>query len=87
VPGAFADNGVRDLRARSLAEISARWSTILRVPASADAQTIEAAYHAGIAECDAIRFSSTESASTQSAAEARRAQITQAFEFIRPLKS
>jgi hypothetical protein len=86
VPGAFADNSVRDPRSLSLAEISARWSAILRVSESAAAQEIEAAYHAGIAECDRIRFSSTESAIAKSDAETRRAQITQAFEFIRPLK-
>ncbi len=53
---------------------------------SASAQEIEAAYHAGLAECDRIRFSPSESASAKSTADARRAQIVQAFEFIRPLK-
>jgi hypothetical protein len=86
VPGAFGDSGVRNSRALSLAEISARWSSILGVRESASAQEIEAAYHAGLAECDRIRFSPGESANAKSDAEARRAQITQAFEFIRPLK-
>jgi len=86
VPGAFGDSDVRSSRALSLAEISARWSSILGVRESASAQEIEAAYHAGLAECDRIRFSPGESANAKSDAEARRAQITQAFEFIRPLK-
>jgi hypothetical protein len=77
---------VRDPRSLSLAEISSRWSVILRVSESASAQEIEAAYHAGIAECDRIRFSPAESAAAKADAETRRAQITQAFEFIRPLK-
>ncbi len=86
-PAAFSDNGVRDMRALSLSEISARWSSILGIPESSSAQEIEAAYHASLAECDRIRFSPSESESAKSAAEARRAQITQAFEFIRPLKN
>ena len=86
-PTAFSDNGVRDMRALSLSEISARWSSILGVPESSSAQEIEAAYHASLAECDRIRFSPSESASAKSGAETRRAQITQAFEFIRPLRN
>jgi len=85
VPAAFADS-VRNRRSLSLAEISARWSGILRVSENASAQEIEAAYHAAITECDRIRFSPNESPAAKSDAETRRAQITQAFEFIRPLR-
>ena len=81
------DAPVRNLQALSLAEISQRWSTILGVPESASAQQIEAAYHARLAECDQTRFSAGQSASAKAAAESQRAKVTQAFEFIRPLKN
>ena len=64
-----------------------RWHTILGVPAEATAAEIESAYHARIAECDRVRFDSRASASDKQLAEARRAEINNAFEVIRPLKS
>ena len=77
----------REPRALSLADVSQTWSAILGVPDSATAQDIETAYHARLAECDEIRFSSSAPAEAKASAQARRSKITQAFEFIRPLKS
>ncbi len=73
-------------RSLSLAEISSRWSTILGVSENASTEEIEAAYHARIAECDRVRFAADEPVQAKSAAELRRAQVGQAYEFIRPLK-
>lgn len=70
----------------SVADLGARWSSILGVPAAAGSAEIEAAYHARLAECDGIRFSSSASAADKQAAEIRRAQISDAYEFIRVAK-
>src|SRR6266446_266287 len=73
-------------RRLSLADVSSTWHTILAVALDAGAEDIERAYHARIAECDRIRFSPTASPEDKKLAESRRAQIDQAFGFIRPLK-
>ena len=68
-------------------DVHDRCHTILGVSAEASAAEIESAYHARIAECDRVRFDSRASASDKQLAEARRAEVSNAFEFIRPLKS
>ncbi len=70
----------------SVADLGTRWSAILGVSATASAAEIEAAYHACVAECDAVRFSSSASSGDRQAAESRRAQINDAYEFIRTVK-
>jgi hypothetical protein len=76
-----------DSRGRvNLAELGATWHVILGVHAGATSDEIEAAYHARLAECDRIRFSSSESAGEKQNAEVRRAQVNEAYEFIRSIK-
>jgi hypothetical protein len=71
----------------SVADLGNNWHTILGVPVDASSAQIEDAYHARIAECDRIRFGQSESLADKQGAESRRAQVNDAFEFIRPLKS
>jgi hypothetical protein len=71
-------------RARlSLAELGSSWHVILGVSAQASPDEIEAGYHARLAECDRIRFAANESAAARQDAETRRAQVCDAYEFIR----
>jgi hypothetical protein len=70
----------------SVAELGRTWHVILGVPAEATSAEIEAGYHARLAECDRIRFSPNEPALARQNAEAMRAQVSEAFEFIRPIR-
>lgn len=70
----------------SIAELGGGWHTILGVSPEATLPEIEAAYHARLAECDRIRFSSSGSVQEKQNAETRRAQIGDAYEFIRGAK-
>ncbi len=78
---------VPDPSQSSPAGVSDNWHMILGVSAEATAVQIESAYHARIAECDRVRFDSKASTSDRQSAEARRAEVCNAFEFIRPLKN
>ena len=70
----------------SLLELGRTWHVILGVSAEATSKEIESGYHARLAECDRIRFSATESAFEKQGAETRRAQVNEAYEFIRQVK-
>jgi hypothetical protein len=74
-------------RGLSVAEISAQWASILGVAESASASEVEAAYHARLAECDRTRFAATASDAEKEQAQVARARVTQAYEFVRPLKN
>jgi len=74
-------------RARlSLTELGSTWHVILGVSAQATPEEIEAGYHARLAECDRIRSAAGESAAARQAAETRRAQVGDAYEFIRQVR-
>jgi hypothetical protein len=81
-PKSPADSRVRI----NLAELGQTWHVILGVDAGATAQDIEAGYHARLADCDRIRFSSTASPLEKQEAEVRRAQVNEAYEFIRSIR-
>lgn len=66
------------------ADMETAWPTILQVDPNATAAEIEKAYHAILAECDRVRFSTWYSAQERREAEARRATVCAAYEFIRP---
>lgn len=70
----------------SVSELGSTWHVILGVPAEATSAEIDAGYHARLAECDRIRFSPNATALDRQNAEARRAQVNEAFEFIRPIR-
>jgi hypothetical protein len=70
----------------SVAELGSTWHVILGVPAEATSAELEAAYHARLAECDRIRFSPNETSLDKETAEATRAQVNEAYEFIRQVK-
>jgi hypothetical protein len=70
--------------ALSAGAMETAWPTILQVDKSATAAEIEKAYHALLAECDRIRFSTWYSAQERQEAETRRAKVCAAYEFIRP---
>ena len=69
---------------RPATDIETAWPTILQVDKNATVDEIEKAYHALIAECDRIRFSTWYSAQERQEAEARRTTVCAAYEFIRP---
>ena len=71
----------------SVSEFGKTWATILEVPDTASVKEIEDAYHAHIAECDRIRFAADCTADERKLAEDRRSRVSQAYEFIRPLRS
>ena len=71
----------------SVAELGSTWHVILGVPAESTAVEIEAAYHARLAECDRIRFSPDETALSKQSAEAARARVSEAYEFIRQVQA
>jgi DnaJ-domain-containing protein 1 len=71
----------------SLDEIGRTWHTILGVSSEARADEIERAYYAKLAECDRARLASDVSPDARRRVEQQRALLTQAFEFIRPLRS
>ena len=71
----------------SLDEIGRTWHTILGVSSEARADEIERAYYAKLAECDRARLASEISPAARRKVEQQRALLTQAFEFIRPLRS
>jgi DnaJ-class molecular chaperone len=79
------DPGAARIESRriSVAELGNTWHVILGVPAEATAVEIEAAYHARLAEYDRIRFAPDETALSKQTAEAARARLTEAYEFIR----
>jgi hypothetical protein len=66
------------------ADMETAWPAILQVDKGATAAEIENAYHAILAECDRVRFSTWYSAQERQEAEARRATVCAAYEFIRP---
>jgi hypothetical protein len=66
------------------ADMDTAWPTILQVDKNATAAEIEKAYHALLAECDRIRFSTWYSAQERQEAAARRTSVCAAYEFIRP---
>jgi hypothetical protein len=65
-------------------DMETAWPTILQVDRNATAAEIEKAYHALLAECDRVRFSTWYSAQERQEADARRANVCAAYEFIRP---
>ena len=67
----------------SVAELGSTWNVILGVAAEASSAEVEAAYHARLAECDRVRFAPNETALGKQTAEDRRAQVNEAYEFIR----
>jgi hypothetical protein len=71
----------------SLDEIGRTWHTILGVSSEARADEIERAYYAKLAECDRSRLAAEISPDARRKVEQQRALLTQAFEFIRPLRS
>lgn len=70
----------------SLVELGRTWHVILGISAEATAEEIESGYQARLAECDRIRFSATAGALEKQNAETRRAQINEAYEFIRQVR-
>lgn len=68
-------------------DLERTWHTLLGVSEHAGAQEIDRAYHARLAECDRIRFSTLPGMRTQRDAEERRALISAAYEFIRPQRT
>lgn len=70
----------------SLAELGRTWHVTLGVDVAATADEIEAAYHARLAECDRIWFSSPENAVEKQNAEIRRVQVNEAYDFIRSVR-
>ena len=81
-PGTGAQPGLH-----SLEEIGRSWHAILEVSSDASAAQIESAYHAKLADCDRMRFAADATPEATRLAEERRAQICQAYEFIRPLRA
>lgn len=57
---------------------------ILQVDKTATAADIESPYHARLAGCDRVRFSTGHSAQEREEAELCRARVRVAYEFIRP---
>jgi hypothetical protein len=70
----------------SVAELGERWNEILGTSKEASYGEIEQAFQARLAACDAARESPEAAEAERSGAEARRARIVAAFEFIRPLR-
>jgi hypothetical protein len=70
----------------SVSDLGSRWHTILGVSADASSADIEAAYHARLAACDRVRFAADETPLARQAAESTRAQVNEAYEFIRPAR-
>jgi len=64
-------------------DMETAWPTILQVDKNATAAEIEKAYHALLAECDRVRFSTWYSAQERQEADGRRANVCAAYEFIR----
>jgi hypothetical protein len=73
-------------RRLSVAELGSTWHVILGVSSEATSAEIEAGYHARLVECDRVRFSPSETTLARENAEATRAQVNEAFEFIRPVR-
>jgi hypothetical protein len=71
----------------SLDEIGRAWHSILGVSMDATGAQIESAYHAKLAAADRVRFDSNTSPANRRLAERQRAQVNQAYEFIRPSRS
>lgn len=65
-------------------DVETAWPAILQVDKNATGTEIEKAYHTLLAECDRVRFSTWYSAQERQEADARRANVCAAYEFIRP---
>ena len=65
-------------------DMQTAWPAILQVDNNATVAEIEKAYHTLLAECDRVRFSTWYSAQERQEADARRANVCAAYEFIRP---
>ena len=70
----------------SLAALGEEWHRVLGVSRAATPAEIEAAYHARLAECDGVRFAADAGAAEKDEALRRRADVQDAYEFIRPLR-
>lgn len=70
----------------SLAALGDGWPAVLGVTREATAAQIEAAYHARVAECDSVRFTTGADDKEKEEARARRADVEDAYEFIRALR-
>jgi hypothetical protein len=70
----------------SLAALGEEWHRVLGVAREATPGEIEAAYHARIAECDRVRFAADAGSAERDEALRRRADVQDAYEFIRPLR-
>src|SRR5258708_30102756 len=71
--------------APSLAELGRGWHSTLGVSENATREEIEAAHRALLAECDRVSSSADSPEGERQRAEERRAQVNEAFEFIRTL--
>ena len=67
----------------SLAALGEGWPAVLGITREATPAQIEAAYHARVAECDAVRFAAGADDKDRQEARARRADVEDAYEFIR----
>jgi hypothetical protein len=65
-------------------DIARSWHQILDVSEHATAEEIDRACHARLAECDRVRCTAAPGTAVRREAEARRALISAAYEFIRP---
>ena len=70
----------------SVASLGEQWHRLLGVAREATPEEIEAAYHARLAECDRVRFAAGAGEADKEAARQRRADVQEAYEFIRPLR-
>jgi len=75
---------VRPRRSTAFFSPEQSWPEVLQVSQDAGAAEIETAYHARLAECEQVRLAPDSTAQDRKDAEARRAQIVMAYEFIRP---
>jgi hypothetical protein len=70
----------------SLDEIGQSWHTILGVSVEARAGEIERAYYDKLTDLDRARFAADATPETRQRVESQKALLTQAYEFIRPLR-
>lgn len=80
------DSPARGAAKLNLAELGQRWHQILGVTPAATPAEIEAGYRARLAECDRVRMSPDAGAPAKQGAEERRAQVNDAYEFIRQVR-
>lgn len=74
-------------RGPSVAELAQSWSSILGVREGAGLDEIESAYHERLAECDQVRFAPETTGGARQEAEQRRANIEDAYNFIRTART